>query len=265
MIASKVTGIVPRTCSMPATPSVLRRKDYCMSDRLKKTGPLALSIAIVAFLWSEFTLNFNLHWFTVADGVFGKFGLPQKFQLVLPATFVTWGLYFALGADRTALRKTAIACTTGTLGAVVIMTLGPSLAGLPNFWGIALAIALVGGGLELLATLSEDGLLSAAPAFVCAASVLFWWFATGLDNYVPGGKGLHTVAALELGLTKHPLAGGTGALGGLISTPWSWVALSTFVSLLCGPVLGVVSRLIAAAPTRMSAASTQRMSPRVTA
>ena len=50
-----------------------------MSSRLKMAVPLALSIGIVAFLWSEFTLNFNLHWFTVADGVFGKFGLPERF------------------------------------------------------------------------------------------------------------------------------------------------------------------------------------------
>jgi Protein of unknown function (DUF1097) len=236
-----------------------------MSDRFKKTGPLAVSIAILAFLWSEFTLNFNLHWFTVADGVFGKFGLPEKFQLVLPATFITWGMYYALGADRAALRKSVIACVTGTIGAVVIMTLGPSLAGLPNFWGIALAIAIVGGGLELLSTLSEDGLLSAAPAFVCAASVLFWWFATGLDNYVPDGKGLHTVAGLELALTKHPLAAGTGALGGLISTPWTWVAVSTFVSLLCGPALGVISRLLAAAPARVTTPSAERVRPGLTA
>jgi hypothetical protein len=236
-----------------------------MSDRFKKTGPLALSIAIVAFLWSEFTLNFDLHWFTVADGVFGKFGLPRTFQLVLPATFVTWGLYYALGANRAALRKTVIASVTGTLGAVVIMTLGPSLAGLPNFWGVALAIAIVGGGLELLSTVSEDGLLSAAPAFVCAASVLFWWFATGLDNYVPGGKGPHTVAALELALTRHPLAAGTGALGGLISTPWTWVAVSTFVSLLCGPLLGVVSRVLAAAPARIGRPSAERVRPGLTA
>ena len=75
--------------------------------------PLAVSIGFVAFLWSELTLNFNLHWFTVADGVFGKFGLPEKFQLVLPATFITWGLYYVLGADRMALRKTLIAATTG--------------------------------------------------------------------------------------------------------------------------------------------------------
>ena len=76
--------------------------------------------------------NFNLHWFTVADGVFGKFGLPEKFQLVLPATFVTWGLYYVLGANRVALRTTLIAATTGTIGAIVIMTLGPALAGLPS-------------------------------------------------------------------------------------------------------------------------------------
>ena len=235
-----------------------------MSERLKRTGPLAISIGVIAFLWSEFTLNFNLHWFTVADGIFGKFGLPEKFQLVLPATFVTWGLYYALGADRAALRKTLIACTTGTLGAIVIMTLGPSLAGLPNFWGVALAIALVGAGLELVSTLSDDGSLAAAPAFICAASVLFWWFVTGLDNYVPGGAGPHTVAALGLALTKHPLAAGTGALGGLLSTPWSWVALSSFVSLICGPVLGAISRVLAAAPARVTTPATAHVTPRVT-
>ena len=238
-------------------------REYRMSDRLKKTGPLAISIGVIAFLWSEFSLNFNLHWFTIADGVFGKFGLPQNFELVLPATFVTWGLYYALGADRKALRTTLIGCTTGTIGAIVIMTLGPSLAGLPNLWGLSLAIAMVGAGLVLLSTLTEE--LSAAPAFACAASVLFWWFATGLDNYVAGGHGPHTVAALGLALTTHPLAAGTGALGGLFSTPWPWVALSTWVSLLCGPLLGVVSRVLARAPARISAPSTGPVRPRVTA
>src|SRR3981081_3974414 len=116
-----------------------------MSPRLKQAVPLAISIAVVAFAWSELSLNFNLHWFTVADGVFGKFGLPEKFQLVLPATFVTWGLYYALGANRIALRTTLIAATTGTIGAIVIMPLGPALAGVPSLWGIALAIAIVGG------------------------------------------------------------------------------------------------------------------------
>ena len=234
-----------------------------MSHRLKQAVPLAASVALVAFVWSELTLNFNLHWFTVADGVFGKFGLPEKFQLVLPATFVTWGLYYVLGADRTAFRNTLIAASTGTIGAIVIMTLGPALAGLPSLWGIALAIAIVGGGLVILSALTEDGSFAAAPAFVCAASVLFWWFATGLDNYVPGAAGPHTVAGLGLALTTHPLAAGTGALGGLLSTPWPFVALSVWVSLLFGPLLGALSRLLAAAPTRISAPAGQ-VTPRVT-
>jgi hypothetical protein len=241
------------------------RKGIRISERLKKTVPLAISIAVVAFAWSELSLNFNLHWFTVANGVFGKFGLPEKFQLVLPASFVTWGLYFVLGADRTALRKTLIAGTTGTLAAIVIMTLGPALAGLPNLWGIALAIGIVGGGLVLLSVLSEDGNLAAAPAFGCAASVLFWWFATGLDNYVPGAAGPHTVAALGLALTKHPLAAGTGALGGLLSTPWTYVALSAWVSLLIGPLLGAVSSVLASAPARLGVAAAGQASPEVTA
>jgi Protein of unknown function (DUF1097) len=236
-----------------------------MSVRLKHALPLAISIGAIAFLWSEFTLNFNLHWFTVADGVFGKFGLPEKFQLVLPATFVTWGLYYTLGADRPALRKTLIAATTGSLGAVVIMTLGPSLAGLPNLWGIALAIGIVGGGLVVLSSVTEDGSFAAAPAFVCAASVLLWWFATGLDNYVPGAAGPHTVAALGLALTTHPLAAGTGALGGLLSTPWPWVALSAYVSFLCGPLLGYISHALASPRARLTASAGESVGPRVTA
>ena len=234
-----------------------------MSHRLKQVIPLAVSIGLVAFVWSELTLNFNLHWFTVADGVFGKFGLPEKFQFVLPATFITWGLYYVLGADRMALRKTLIAATTGTVGAIVIMTLGPALAGLPSLWGIALAIGIVGGGLVIHSALTADGSLAAAPAFVCAASVLFWWFATGLDNYVPGAAGPHTVTALGLALTKHPLAAGTGALGGLFSTPWQFVALSAWVSLLVGPLLGALSHALAAAPGRMTAPSGP-VTPRVT-
>ena len=111
--------------------------------------------------------------------------------------------------------------------------------------------------------------LPAAPAFACAASVLFWWFATGLDNYVPGAAGPHTVAALGLALTTHPLAAGTGALGGLLSTPWPWVAFSVWVSLLCGPVLGLLSRALADLPGRIGASSSTspagHVDPRVTA
>ena len=88
-----------------------------MSTRVRAIAPLAISIGVVAFLWSEFALNFSFHWVTVQDGVFGKFGLPEHFQLVLLASFVTWGLLFVMGADDAALRKTLIAASTGTVAA----------------------------------------------------------------------------------------------------------------------------------------------------
>jgi hypothetical protein len=220
-----------------------------MSTRVRAIAPLAISIGVVAFLWSEFALNFSFHWVTVQDGVFGKFGLPEHFQIVLPASFVTWGLLFVMGADGAALRKTLIAATTGTIAAVFVMVVGPALADAPHFWGIAVAVGVAGCGLVLASTLVDSDLLSPAPAFACAGTVLLWWFATGLDNYVPGGKGPHTVQALGLALTTKPLAAGTGAFGGLLSTPWPWVAISVWVTFVCGALLGVASGSLAALVT----------------
>jgi hypothetical protein len=232
-----------------------------MSTRVKSVTPLAIAIGVVAFLWCEFALNFSFHWVTVADGVFGKFGLPEHFQLVLPASFVTWGLFYILGADRRALRNTLIAATTGSLAALVIMGLGPALSRAPHFWGIALAVGLAGAGLVLISTAVADGSLSPAPAFACGGTVLMWWIATGLDNYVADGKGPHTVTALAAALTKTPLAAGTGALGGLLSTPWPWVAVSVWVTLLCGVALGVISGALARALGRLTAPSIAASEP----
>ena len=105
-----------------------------MSQRFRATFPLALSIGVVAFVWVEFVLNFAFHWVVVKDGVFGKFGLPSVFTLVLPASFVSWGLFFALGANNSALRKVIVAAALGTIAGIVIMLLGPALAGAPKFW-----------------------------------------------------------------------------------------------------------------------------------
>lgn len=197
-------------------------------------------------------MNFTFHWLTVADHVFGRFGLPEHFQLVLPASFVTWGLFFALGGDGNALRKTLVAATTGSIAAAFVMVVGPALAGAPHFWGIALTVGFAGAVLVLVSTLVDGPLLSPAPAFACAGTVLLWWFATGLDNYVPGRSGPHTVQALAAALTTKPLAAGTGAFGGLLSTPWPWVAISVWVTFVCGALLGVASGSLAAlaAPRR---------------
>src|SRR3954453_7937421 len=193
-----------------------------MSTRLRAVLPLTLSIGVLAFLASEGALNFTFHWVTVQDGVFGKYGLPQSLHLVLPALFVTWGLFFMLGADRAALGKHAIAAVIGSVGAGLAMFFGPMFADSPDFWGLALWIGITAAALIVLSTVVEDDRFAPAPAFACYASVFFWWVATGLDNFVPDGKGPHTASAVIAAITDKPLAAGTGAFGGLLSMSWQW-------------------------------------------
>src|ERR1700742_1525844 len=172
-----------------------------MGSRLKAVAPVVLSIALLAFVPTWLALNFTFHWVTVQDGVFGKFGLPEGIHLVLPAIFVGWGLYFLLGANTGALSKTVIAALTGTIGATITMVLGPLTADAPDFWGLALWIGITAAGLVVLSTTVEHDRFAPAPAFACYASVFFWWIATGLDNYVPDGKGVHTAAAVTAAIT----------------------------------------------------------------
>jgi hypothetical protein len=212
-----------------------------MATRMKAVLPLTLSIGVLAFLASELALNFTFHWVTVQDGVFGKYGLPQNLHLVLPALFVGWGLYFLLGASNAALGKTAIAAATGVIGAGLAMWIGPMFADSPDFWGVALMIGVTAAGLVVLSTAVEDDRFAPAPAFCCYASAFFWWIATGLDNFVPGGKGPHTVEAITAAITNKPLAAGTGAFGGLLSMSWIAVCVSIFVSLVVGALFGVLS------------------------
>ena len=60
-------------------------------------------------------------------------------------------------------------------------------------------------------------------------------------------------AAASNTATADALAGGTpigtGAALGLITTPWLWVAINTFVTLICGCILGLISAKAAAALT----------------
>ena len=223
------------------------------SVRLRAVLPLAIAIAVMAFLWTEFALNLSFHLLTVQDGVFGDLGLPQSFMLVVPAAFVTWGWFFALGGDTAALGKTLIASATGTVAAVIIMALGPALADSPDFWGLAVAVGVAALGLVVLSALSSRDEFAPAAPFTCAGVVLLWWFATGLDGYVPAGKGPHTVEALTAALTAKPLSAGTGAFGGLLSTPWTWVAAGIFASFVCGALLGVLSSRLAAISVRRPA------------
>ena len=55
------------------------------------------------------------------------------------------------------------------------------------------------------------------------------------------------MAALTSAITDTPLAAGTGAFGGLLSMSWSAVAISVFISLVCGALLGLASVKLAGA------------------
>jgi hypothetical protein len=191
---------------------------------------------------------------TVKDGVFGAYGVPQGIQLALPAIFVGWGLYFLLS---TSFTKTVIAALTGTIGATITMAIGPKLADSPDFWGLGVMIGITAAALVVLSTVVEDDRFAPAPAFCAYASVFFWWIATGLDNFVPGGKGPHTADAVVAAITNKPLSAGTGAFGGLLSMSWQWVAVSVFVSLVLGAVFGIVSVWLAGVLGRFGSRSAE--------
>ena len=79
-----------------------------------------------------------------------------------------------------------------------------------------------------------------AGTFPAFAAVFLWWVATGMDGWAPAG------ADVDLDGAGAGTATGLGAFGGLVSTPWAWVWFDTFVTLICGLVLGLISGKLAA-------------------
>ena len=108
-----------------------------MGTKLKLTAPLAITIAVIAFLYVEFAANFSFHW--VTDGSLGNgLDMPSKFHLIIPAAFLTWGMFFVLGANYAVYgaaaayypsnirgRGSGAAIAWGRLGAVI----GPLIGG----------------------------------------------------------------------------------------------------------------------------------------
>ncbi|MCW2849326.1 MAG: hypothetical protein JWR90_3300 [Marmoricola sp.] len=205
-----------------------------MVDRAKAAAPLALVIAVLAFLWVEVSLNFTFHWVTAGD-LGNGLSLPSSFHLIVPAAFVTWGFFFAAGATMDALTKVVVASVVGSVGALVVMALAPKIADLPDFWGIALVVAVAAFVLVLASALGDWYYVPGI--FGAFAATVFWWIATGLDSWAAAGGGVgNSVAALG-----KPATAGAGAFGGVLSTPYGWVWASSLASLLCGCVLGLLS------------------------
>jgi Protein of unknown function (DUF1097) len=210
-----------------------------MAERIKGLLPLAVAVGILAFLWTWFALNFSFHWVTSGD-LGNGLELPASFHVILPAAFVSWAMFFAAGADDAAVQKVALANVVGVLAALLVMIGASALADLPDFWAIALGVGIAATVLVALGGLGDWYFIPGT--FAAFASVFFWWIATGLDKWAPGGGGgENTVAALG-----DPATAGAGAFGGVLSTPYGWVAVNIFVTLMIGVLLGALSTRLAA-------------------
>jgi hypothetical protein len=201
---------------------------------MKGVLPLATAVGVVAFVYLELSLNFSFHWFT--DGDLGNgLSLPKSFHFAIPAAFLSWAMFFALGADGTAIRRVSIGNFFGCGAALLLMIFVVLTNGLPDFWPIALATAVLATVLVLLSTLGEW--FSVPVCFTAFGSTVFWWVATGLDGWADKGGGVgNSVAALA-----KPATAGAGAFGGVISTPYGWVTINAFVTLMVGVLCGYAS------------------------
>ncbi len=208
-----------------------------MGARAKAIFPLALVVGVLSYLWTWFSLNFTFHWVTVAGtDLPGAVGVPQNFHLILPVAFISWGLFFAAGGDNAAFGKIFLAAVFGTVAALITIPLAYQTAMFPDFWGISLWVGVF--AFILVLVLVAGDWYYVAGTFPCFAAVFLWWVATGMDGWAPlGADAANGGAGGAMGL---------GAFGGLISTPWAWVWFNTFVTLVCGLILGIASGKLAA-------------------
>jgi hypothetical protein len=211
-----------------------------MVDKLKQAVPLAVAFGVLAFAWIEISLNFSFHWFDNGD-LGNGLGLPANFHLVAPAAFITWALFFAAGADMAAATKVAIATVIGATAGLVLMVASPATADLPDFWGIAVWVGILGFGAVILSVFDWYY----APASLAAfTAVGFWWLVTGMDGWAE--KVAESVAGSSPSLSRRPRALAPSA--GFFSTPYPWVWVGCLASLLVGVVLGLLSTVLAGEP-----------------
>jgi Protein of unknown function (DUF1097) len=216
-----------------------------MSTKLKLTLPLALTIAVLSFVYVEFAANFSFHW--VTSGSLGNgLDMPAKFHLIIPAAFLTWGLFFVLGANNEAAKLVAINTLIGAGAGLLLFFMTHEIKQQPDFWGISLSVGILAFVIVMGSALTD--LVNVPTIFVTFAGTIFWWLATGADGWFPGSNVAHSpqgLAAAAAGASKG-LTAGSGAFGGVISTPYGFVALNMAVTMLIGIVFGMASVRIAA-------------------
>ncbi|MFA5901558.1 MAG: DUF1097 family protein, partial [Hyphomicrobium sp.] len=115
----------PSCCGL--TGQQLEQRKYIMLQRIRGALPLSLAIALLAFAWVEVSLNFTFHWVTSGDLGVGL-ELPSNLQLITPAAFIAWAVFFAAGADSAAFAKTVVSSIVGATAALLLMLISPKLA-----------------------------------------------------------------------------------------------------------------------------------------
>jgi hypothetical protein len=212
-----------------------------MSTKLKLTLPLALTIGVLAFLYVEFAANFSFHW--VTNGSLGNgLDMPAQFHLIIPAAFLTWGMFFVLGANNEAAKLVAINTLIGAGAAFLLFFMTHEIKQAPDFWGISLSVGILAFVIVMLSAVTDY--LNVPTVFVTFAGTIFWWLATGADGWVAGSP-THSVAGIGAAL-KAGTTAGSGAFSGVLSTPYGFVALNMAVTMLIGVVFGMASARIAA-------------------
>jgi hypothetical protein len=212
-----------------------------MSTKLKLTLPLALTIAVLSFIYVEFAANFSFHW--VTDGSLGNgLDMPSKFHLIIPAAFLTWGMFFVLGANNEAAKLVSINAVLGALAGLLLFFMIHEIKQAPDFWAISLSVGIIAFVVVMASALSD--LVNVPTIFVTFSGTIFWWLATGADGWVPGSP-THSPAGVGAAL-KAGTTAGSGAFSGVLSTPYGFVALNMAVTMLIGVVFGVASARIAA-------------------
>ena len=130
------------------------------------------------------------------------------------------------GGDNAAFGKVVIASIFGSVAALVTFAVAPKIADLPDFWGISLMVGIM--AFVLVAILIAGDWYYVAGTFPAFAASFGWWVSTGLDNWAPNGGGVGS----GLSSLSDPATAGSGAFGGVLSTPFGWVWISALATLI---------------------------------
>ena len=214
-------------CRRRAAGDGLRRVKGVMADRVRGLFPIAMAVGLLSLIYMELALNVRFHWFIAGHGV-----VPIRVQLVPPVGFVAWACYFAAGGNPLAFRKVVVACIVGATAGMATMVLAVKTAGLSDYWGIGMWIAILAALLVCSVFLGDWYFVPATfGAFAC---VVFWWIMNGVQGLEPVEQKQSVADVASSGISD------------ILARPYSVVYLSVLATLFLGCIFGALSTRLAA-------------------